>query len=166
RRWLLAAVAALVITAGAIATVWIRAGVGSGRIQTIAVLPIQDISGKDSIFVTALQDGLINALLRDNLAGVASRSAVMPYAHSTKTTREIADGLHVGGVVEATVFRAGDVMRINVQFTDPQTTRALWSDTYERNVSDVLAAQSDIVTRIAAGVDGVLAGTQPTGGRK
>jgi serine/threonine-protein kinase len=55
-----------------------------------------------------------------------------------------------------TVFRAGDVMSINVQFVDPVTTRSLWSDTYERNVSDVLAAQTDIVQRITAGVGAAL----------
>ncbi|HRP07730.1 MAG TPA: hypothetical protein PLL69_04515 [Gemmatimonadales bacterium] len=59
-------------------------------------------------------------------------------------------------MVEATVFRAGEVMRINVQFTDPVSSRALWSDTYERNVSDVMAAQSDVVERIAAGIAGAL----------
>jgi TolB-like protein len=47
-------------------------------------------------------------------------------------------------------------MRITVQFSDPVTTRSLWSDTYERDVSDVLAAQSDIVNRIANGVRGAL----------
>jgi TolB-like protein len=55
-------------------------------------------------------------------------------------------------------------MRINVQFVDPRTTRSFWSDTYERNVSDVLAAQNDIVARIAAGVGGVLGVTDTTKG--
>ena len=55
-----------------------------------------------------------------------------------------------------TVFRAGDVLRINVQFQDPETMRSHWSDTYEQDVSDVLEVQSDLVARIAAGVGSVL----------
>ena len=48
-------------------------------------------------------------------------------------------------------------MRINVQFTDPVTSKSLWSETYERNVSDVLKAQGDVVDKIATGVKGALA---------
>jgi TolB-like protein len=62
--------------------------------------------------------------------------------------------------VEMTVFRAGDVMRINVQFTDPVTSRSLWSDTYEQNVKDVLAAQGEVVRKIAKGIGDALAASR------
>ncbi len=68
----------------------------------------------------------------------------------------MATKLNLDALVVTSVFRAGNVMRITVQFSDPVTTRSLWSDTYERDVSDVLAAQSDIVNRIASGVRGAL----------
>jgi TolB-like protein len=86
---------------------------------------------------------------------------MMIYKTAPKPTREIANELGLDAVVETTVFRAGDVMRINVQFVDPRTTRSLWSDTYERNVSDVLEAQNDIVARIRDGVAEALGLTQP-----
>ena len=173
RPWMIAAAVAVVVVvlaAGGGLRALKKFG-GSGRIEKIGVMPIEDISGKDSLFVTAMHDALTNALSRNGQAGVAPRSAMMRYKGGAKTTREVAAELELGAVVEATVFRAGDVMRINVQFTDPVTSRSLWSDTYERNVSNVLAAQSDVVERIATGVRGAMnpaassaAGTQKTPG--
>jgi serine/threonine-protein kinase len=166
RTAMIGGVVALIVAASAVGTFLATRGGGSGKIDMIGVLPIDDISNRDSVFVVAMQDALINALLRSNLAGVASRSAMTRYKGGDKTTREIAQELGLDAVVDATVFRAGDVMRINVQFSDPVTSRALWSDTYERNVSDVLAAQNDVVTQIATGIEGVLSGAANPGARK
>lgn len=164
RPWMIAAgVAGLALT-GVASALMLSKGGAAGKIDKIGVMPIEDISGKDSVFVAAMHDALTNALVRTNSAGVAPRSAMMRYKGGTKTTREIASDLELGAVVEATVFRAGEVMRINVQFTDPETTRALWSDTYERNVSNVLAAQNEVVERIATGIGGALRGAKQPGG--
>jgi TolB-like protein/tRNA A-37 threonylcarbamoyl transferase component Bud32 len=141
----------------------IMQGGSGGAIDKIGVMPIEDISGQDSLFVAAMHDALTNALTRLNLAGVAPRSTMMRYKGASNTIREIARENELNAVIEATVFRAGDVMRINVQFTDPETSRAIWSDTYERNVKDVLAAQSDVVARIATGIGGALGPAQPSG---
>ena len=121
-------------------------------------MPIEDISGKDAVFVDAMQDALTNAVSKLGAVGVASRSAMMVYKQNPKPTREVAKDLDLDAVLEATVFRSGDVMRINVQFSDPATTRSLWSETYERDVKDVLAAQSEIVTLTAQAVAKVLGG--------
>jgi len=155
RRWIGLVAALVVLVAGGLA-VWRFALPHAGKIQRIGVLPIEDISGKDAIFVDAMHDALTNALARLGAVGVAPRSEILSYRRTPKTTREIARELRLDAVVEATVFRAGDVMRINVQFEDPVTTRSLWSETFERDVRDVLAAQNDIVTRTAAGVAGAL----------
>jgi TolB-like protein len=156
RTWIAGIVAAVVVVGGGVGG-WgfVHGRGGSGGIQRIAVLPIEDISGKDDLFVDALHAGLTSALSGLGV-GVAPRSTMMIYKTDPKPTREIAEDLKLDAVVEATVFRAGDVMRINVQFEDPRTTRSLWSDVYERNVLDVLAAQNDIVARIKAGVAGAL----------
>ena len=103
---------------------------GTARIEKVGVMPIEDISGKDSLFVAAMHDALTSVLTRANLSGVASRSAIMRYNKRSKTTEEIARELALGAIVETTVFRAGDIMRINVQLSDPVTTRVLWSDSY------------------------------------
>ena len=164
----------LVLGAIGVAVLLVAAGIGfavtsggtSDKIDKLGVMPIEDISGKDSVFVAAMHDALTNALTRLGAAGVAPRSTMMRYKGGAKTIRDIAKENDLGGVVEATVFRAGDVMRINVQFSDPVTSRALWSDTYEQNVSNVLAAQSEVVDRIAAGIGGVLGAPKKTGGSK
>jgi TolB-like protein/tRNA A-37 threonylcarbamoyl transferase component Bud32 len=158
RRSWIAGVMAAVVVVGGLGVGWI-AGVGrggGGGIERIAVLPIEDISGEDEVFVDGMHAALTSALSGISTVGVAPRSTMMLYKTAPKPTREIADELGLDAVVETTVFRAGEIMRINVQFVDPKTTRSLWSDTYERNVTDVLAAQNDIVARIAAGVAGAL----------
>jgi adenylate cyclase len=65
---------------------------------------------------------------------------------------EIARDLKVGSILEGTVFRTGDRMRINVQLTEPRSIRQLWSHSYEINVRDVLGAQDSVVRQIAAGI--------------
>jgi TolB-like protein len=169
RRSKIAGLAAAVIIVAGLWAGWL-AGVGrgdSGGIERIAVLPIEDISGEDEVFVDAMHDALTNALSRLDVVGVESRSTMMVFRNDPTPTREFARELQLDAVIEATVFRAGAVMRFNVQFVDPETSRSFWSDTYERDVTDVLQAQSDLVTRIAAGVGavlGVIDTTQAGGG--
>jgi serine/threonine-protein kinase len=103
-----------------------------------------------------MHDALTTAIAQLGTVGVASGSDMMRYADGATADREVARQLNLDALVIASVFRAGSVMRITVQFSDPVTTRSLWSDTYERDVSDVLAAQGDIVRRIASGVAGAL----------
>ncbi|MBA2683128.1 MAG: protein kinase [Gemmatimonadaceae bacterium] len=162
RRLLIGVAAGAIVLGGAIG-VYVLSRNGSGRIQKIGVMPIEDISGKDSVFAAAMHDALTNALARANVTGVETRSTMMRYKSGSKTIRDVANELSLGGVVEATVFRAGDVMRINVQFTDPVTSRSLWSNTYEKNVNNVLAAQGEVVAQVAAGIDSVLAGPRKPG---
>lgn len=154
--------AGVIVIGGAVGAYMLTRG-GSGKIDKIGVMPIEDISGQDSLFVTAMHDALTNALTRANLAGVESRSTMMRYMGGSKTIREIAKELSLGAVVDAAVFRTGDVMRITVQFTNPVTSRALWSNTFDMNVKDVLAAQNDVVAQVAAGIDSVLVAPRKPG---
>ena len=140
-----------------------RGGGSSEKILRIGVMPIEDISKQDSMFVTALHAALTNALSKGGTVGVASFSEMMHFKGSTKTNKEIAAELKLDAIVEATVFRAGDVMRINVQLSNPVTTRNLWAETYNPNVKNVLAAQDSVVTKIEHGVDSVLAGPKKPG---
>jgi serine/threonine-protein kinase len=158
RRALVAAIIAVVVLGGGAAAALLLRGGGHHGIQRVAVMPIEDISGKDAVFVDAMQDALTNALNKLGTVGVASRSSMMVYKTTPKPTREIAKELDLDAVLEATVFRSGDLIRFNIQFSDPVTTRSLWSETYERNVKDVLAAQSEIVNLTAQAVGKVLGG--------
>jgi serine/threonine-protein kinase len=129
---------------------------GADGIESVAVLPIQDISGNDQAFVEAVHDALVSSLARANVVSVVSRSNVMRFQGGGETTREVADALGVQAVVEGTVFRAGDRMRITVQMVDPQSLRQLWSQVYERDVGDVLSVQGEVAATIATELAGVL----------
>ncbi len=156
RRGLWVGAAAVGLVAIGTTTVMLGRGGGSGRIEQIAVLPIQDLSGKDQAFVDAMHDALINTLAQRNVVGVIPRSDVMRYRDGGQTTRQIAQELHVGALIEGTVFRDGDRMRINMQMVEPTALRHLWAQTYEREVRDVLSAQKDIVEQITNEVDSAL----------
>jgi serine/threonine-protein kinase len=132
---------------------------GEGRIEQVAVLPFQDLSGRDKVFVDAMHDALIGALVRKQVVGVASRNEVLRFRDHPGTTAEIASALHADAVMETTVFRDGDRMRINAQLVEPVSLRYVWSQTYERDVKDVLAAQKDIVEAIASDMARTLGGT-------
>ena len=157
RRWVIGAAAALVVMAGA-GTTLLRGAGGSVTIEQIAVLPILDLSGSDKVFVDGVHDALITALAQANVVGVVSRSAVMRYQGTSEKSQDIARELGVQALVEGTVFRAGDRMRINVQMVDPATLRHLWTQTYERDVNDVLSVQGEVVEAIAQELGAVLAG--------
>ncbi len=163
RRGWLGILAAVVLAVSVGAGIWSitrdSGGGGTGQIERIAVLPIEDLSGQDEQFVVAMHDALSNALARVGAVDVAPRSATLRYTDGGTPNSQIAEELKVDAVVEATVFRAGTTMRINVQFSDPRTTRSLWSESISRDVTDVLAAQDDIVQQITLGVQSVLVGT-------
>jgi TolB-like protein len=160
-----AVTAAVLIGGSAAAWHWTRGGGAAAGIQRIGVMPIDDISGRDSVFIAAMHDALTNALAQLTQVGVAPRSTMARYKGSPKTVREIAADEHLDAVVETTVFRADSVMRINVQFSDPVTTRSLWASTYNPNVTDVLKAQSTVVSQIKAGIDSVLTRGSSPGAR-
>ncbi len=148
RRMMLGAIAAVVVIAAGFGAWALLGGTGGpSGIEQIAVLPIMDLSGQDEVFVNAMHDALISAIALTNTVGVVSRSAVLRMEGGT--TEEIARSLGVQAVMEGSVFRAGDEMRINVQLVEPSTLRHIWTGTYERNVSDVLAAQQEVVQTVA-----------------
>jgi serine/threonine protein kinase len=163
RTWIAGAVVLLLAAGGGTAALLATRGHG---IERIGVLPIKDISGQDSVFVRAMHDALTTSLSQLGTVGVQSASDMMRFADGATPDKEVAKELNLDALVIASVFRAGKVMRITVQFSDPVTTRSLWSDTYERDVSDVLAAQGDIVHRIAAGVAGALGAPAPVATNK
>jgi len=163
RRMVLGAIAAVVVIAGGFGAWALRGGAGGpSGIEQIAVLPIMDLSGQDEVFVNAMHDALISAIALTNTVGVVSRSAVLRM--KSGTTEEIARSLGVQAVMEGSVFRAGDEMRINVQLVEPSTLRHIWTGTYERNVSDVLAAQEEVVQTVAKELSAALSNENSNAG--
>jgi serine/threonine-protein kinase len=167
RRPLLIGAALALIAAAAFGGWKMRGGGagGSGRIDRLAVLPIEDLSGSDKAFVVSMYDALINALGQHQSITVVSRLSVLKLTEGSKlTVRELARALDVNAVIEGTSFRDGNKVRVNVQMVDPVTSRHLWTQSYERPMTDVMAVQSELVNAIAKELDAVLSKNGKTPG--
>ncbi len=139
-------------------------GAGDG-INQIAVLPVRDISGADAVFVDSLHDAMISALARLNVANVVPRSEVMSFMSGASSTANVARTVRADAILESTVFRDGDRIRLNLQLVEPAGLRHLWAETYERNVADVLNLHREIGELIAAEIQKALhpsASTRPS----
>lgn len=130
-------------------TVW--GGHGVGAIRSIAVLPLEDVSGDTTqeYFADGLTDELIADLGQIGSLRVISRTSVKRYKGTHKPLPEIARELDVDAVVEGTVLRSGDQVRITAQLIQARADKHLWADTYQGDVSDVLGLQNQVASAIA-----------------
>lgn len=112
----------------------------------IAVLPLQNISPdpKDEYFAEGLTEELISTMSRIGGLKVIARTSVMGYRGMPKKIEEIARELRVGTVLEGSVRKSGDRLRITVQLIDSRSSNHLWSESYDREMKDVFAIQSEI----------------------
>ncbi len=119
--------------------------------MAIAVMPLQNLSGdpEQVYFVAGMHDALISTLSRISGFRVTSRTSTRAYSDSEKTAKQIAAELGVSRLIEGSVYRAGDRVRIFVQLIDAVRDTQLWEKTYERELADVLRMQSDITRTIA-----------------
>jgi TolB-like protein/tetratricopeptide (TPR) repeat protein len=120
-------------------------------IRSIAVLPLENLTGDpgQEYFADGMTEAVISEFARLGALSVISRTSVMRYKQSDKSLPEIAQELGVQGVVEGSVFRSGDRVRITVQLIDARNDLHLWAQTYERDMRDVLALQSDVARAVA-----------------
>jgi len=120
-------------------------------IRSLAVLPLANLSSSpdQEYFTDGMTDQLITDLSRIGALKVIARASVMHYKNSAKTVPEIARELHVGGVVQGSVLRVGDRVRITVQLTEADADSVLWGQSYQRDVRDVLTLQEEVATTIA-----------------
>jgi len=122
-------------------------------IQSLAVLPLDNLSGDPA--QEYFSDGMTEALIADlgkiSALRVISRTSVMQFKGGRPKggIREIAQQLNVAAVVEGSVMRVGDRVRITAQLIDARTDRHLWADRFDRDLSDVLALQSEVAQSIA-----------------
>jgi TolB-like protein/DNA-binding winged helix-turn-helix (wHTH) protein/Tfp pilus assembly protein PilF len=150
--WLAAAMVATVLAGLWSARFWRKRGQPlPGRIQSIAVLPLANLSaGADQqYFADGLTDALIGDLARIGALRVISRTSAMQYRGTHKLLPEIARELRVDGVVEGAVQRLGSRVRISAQLVEGAGDRPLWSQSYERDVKDILTLQNEIAAAIA-----------------
>ena len=128
---------------------------------SIAVLPLRNLSGDadQDYFSDGLTDALIARIAKNPSMRVISLTSVMGYKNVNRPIADIADELNVSHVIEGSVLRIGDKVRITAQLIEARTDRHLWAETYERNGTDVLAIQNDVVRRIAMSLLGQVAST-------
>jgi len=121
------------------------------EIRSIAVLPLENVSGDpgQNYFADGMTDELIADLGQVSALRVISRTSAMSYKGTHKRLPEIARELAVEGVVEGSVLREGNQVRITAQLIDARTDRDLWAHTYVRDLTSVLALQGEVAQAIA-----------------
>ncbi|HXM99006.1 MAG TPA: winged helix-turn-helix domain-containing protein [Candidatus Dormibacteraeota bacterium] len=120
-------------------------------IRSIAVLPMQNLSADaaQQYFADGMTDELITDLAKVSALRVISRTSVMRYKDTKKGLPEIARELNVDAIVEGSVMRSGNRVRITAQLLHAPTDKHLWADTYERDLGDVLRLQNEVAQTIA-----------------
>jgi eukaryotic-like serine/threonine-protein kinase len=120
-------------------------------IASVAVLPLVNMTGlpDQDFFADGMTEALIATLAQVRSLRVISRTSVMRFKGTTQSLPEIARSLEVDAVVEGAVARSHDRVRVTAQLIDARTDMHLWARSYERDVSDVLALQSEIAGAIA-----------------
>ncbi len=127
--------------------------------KSIAVLPLENLSDdkENAFFADGVQDELLSNLSKIKDLKVISRTSVMQYKSGTRRNlKEIAQQLGVSNVVEGSVRRSGDHVRVSVQLVDTRTDRHLWAENYDRKVADSVSLQGELATEIAAAVGATL----------
>jgi TolB-like protein/Flp pilus assembly protein TadD len=122
-----------------------------GRICSLAVLPLECVSSEagEDFFTDGMTDALITTLAQISALHVVSRTSVMRYKHTRKPLPEIARELKVDVLVEGTVVRSANRVRIAAQLIDGRTDTHLWANKYESDLRDILAVQSEVAQAIA-----------------
>jgi TolB-like protein/DNA-binding winged helix-turn-helix (wHTH) protein/Flp pilus assembly protein TadD len=125
---------------------------GVPPIRSIAVLPLENLSGDagQEYFADGMTDALITDLAQISSLRVISRTSAMHYKGSRQPLPEIARELNVDAVVEGSVIRSGNHVRITAQLLEARSDRHLWARTYDRNVSEILSLQQDVADSIVS----------------
>jgi TolB-like protein/DNA-binding winged helix-turn-helix (wHTH) protein len=152
-RWLvLSGLAALVLGSITYIVRRVRAtDPGRPAITSLAVLPLENLSGDPTqdYFADGVPEALIGNLARIRALRVVSRTSVMRFKGSQRSLSEISGALHVDAVIEGSVQRTGDRVKISIQLIHVPTDTHLWAHEYERQLTDVLKLQGDVARAVA-----------------
>jgi TolB-like protein/tetratricopeptide (TPR) repeat protein len=148
------------LLAGGSAWLWRQRGTESSasagsRIRSLAVLPLENLSGnpEQDYLADGMTEALIARLATVQGLRVTSRRSSMQFKGTHSSVPEIARKLNVGAVVEGSVIRSGDRIRISAQLIQGETDVHLWSGTFDRELRDVLGMQSEVAQSIAQQID-------------
>ena len=154
--------------ASAVAFVEALTAPGPARAPAVAVLPFVSLSAdpENEYFADGLTEDVIAHLSKIHALKVISRSSVMPFKGRTQGLKEIAAILGADTVLEGSVRRAGDRVRIVAQLIDAETNQHLWAETYDRRLTDIFEIQTDVALHIAAALKAELSADEQTRIRK
>src|SRR5213596_4309914 len=118
--------------------------------KSIAVLPFENLSDEkeNAYFADGIQDDVLTNLSKIGDLKVISRTSVMSYRSKTSNVREIGKALGVATILEGSVRRIGNRVRVNVQLINADTDEHLWAEDYDRDLTDVFAIQTDLAKKI------------------
>jgi TolB-like protein/Flp pilus assembly protein TadD len=118
--------------------------------KSIAVLPFENLSDdkENAYFADGVQDDVLTNLSKVGDLKVISRTSVMPYRGKTSSVREIGKALGVGAILEGSVRRDGNRVRVNVQLINAENDEHMWAEDYDRDLTDVFAIQTDLAQQI------------------
>ena len=138
----------------------------SRRVASIAVLPFVNRSAdaEDEYFSDGLADELLNVLAKIRGLRVAARTSAFHFKGKDTTIAEVAHALHVATVLEGSVRKVGNRVRISVQLVDVSDGYHLWSETYDRTLDDIFAVQDDIAQSVVKELRTTLLGEKPDSG--
>jgi TolB-like protein/DNA-binding winged helix-turn-helix (wHTH) protein/Tfp pilus assembly protein PilF len=141
----------LALVAASVVWVFYREIYAAPAIRSLAVLPLENLSGDSSqdYFVDGMTDELITRLAQISALRVISRTSVMTYKNARKSLAEIANELNVEAVVEGSVSRSGERVRVTAQLIDARSDKHIWADSYDEDIRDALVLQSKVTTAIA-----------------
>ena len=157
-RWAMAGLAGMLVAA-AIAVVFLWPGPATSARPSIAVLPFANSSAdpKEAYFADGITEDLITDLAKLAAVDVISRNSVFKYKDRPAVPQDVARELGVRYVVEGSVRRSGEAIRINATLIDAATGDHLWAEKYDRDAADVFAIEDEVVGRIVAAL-----GIKPT----
>lgn len=164
--WGLVATVLLLRSGAGAATAHRGQGVEPDALKAIAVLPFDNLSAEadNAYFADGIHEDVLTALSKIADLTVISRTSVLPYRETDKSLREIAEELEVGSILEGSVRRAGDNVRITAQLIDAQTDQHLWADNFDRGLTaaNVFAIQTEIARQIADALRATLSPEEET----
>ncbi len=138
-------------SAQAFAEALIKPEAAGPRLPSVAVLPFLNLSAdpENEFFADGITEDVIAQLSKIRSLKVISRTSVMPFKKREQSLREIGARLEVATLLEGSVRRAGDRVRIVAQLIDAVADRHLWAETYDRQLTDIFAIQTDVALQIA-----------------
>src|SRR5437667_11119291 len=119
--------------------------------KSIAVLPFENLSDdkENAFFADGMQDDILTNLSKIGELKVISRTSVMPYRGKATNVRDIGKQLGVSNILEGSVRRSGNKVRVNVQLIDANSDEHIWASDYDRDITDVFAIQTDLAQKIS-----------------